>query len=157
MPLDVRAFITEAMPPVQLVSSVRCVLLKGAQVMVIEDYKGEHHILPGGRVEANESFEESLQRELLEETGWTARAPRLLGVTHFHHLKEAPPDYPYPYPDFLQLIYVSEAGEHFPERQETASEWEADAAFREVGGTLALQLDPINRAFLQQATRPRAR
>ena len=29
--------------------SERCILRRGTHIMVIEDFKGEHHILPGGR------------------------------------------------------------------------------------------------------------
>jgi|APSaa5957512535_1039671.scaffolds.fasta_scaffold43730_2 8-oxo-dGTP pyrophosphatase MutT (NUDIX family) len=149
MPLDVCAYISDRVPPASLVSSVRCILRRGADIMVIEDFKGDHHILPGGRCEPGEESEETLQRELLEETGWTAHSPVLVGFTYFHHLQPAPEGYKYPHPDFFQLIYVSEAGEHRPDAMEEESEWEKAADFRPATNVRSLNLDPINRAFLE--------
>jgi len=67
------------------------------------------YVLPGGRVEAGESLLETLKREVLEETGWTLLEAELLGLMHFHHLAPEPPDYEYPYPDFVWPVYLAEA------------------------------------------------
>ena len=55
--------------------------------------------------------EETLRREMLEETGWTMSHKKLLGFMHLHHLGAKPENYKYPYPDFLWPIYLAEAGE----------------------------------------------
>lgn len=46
-----------------------------------KDYPGV--IFPGGHVEANESFHDSIIREIREETGLTIEAPRLHAVRHW--------------------------------------------------------------------------
>ncbi|MGE5141036.1 MAG: NUDIX domain-containing protein, partial [Rudaea sp.] len=58
-------------------------------------------------------IEETLEREVLEETGWSLRDARLLGLLHYHHLEPRPPAYRYPYPDFIQLVFVAEASRFF--------------------------------------------
>jgi 8-oxo-dGTP pyrophosphatase MutT (NUDIX family) len=45
-------------------------------------------VLPGGRVEEGESFEEALQREIQEETGLTVAIEQNLGA-HLQHLADA--------------------------------------------------------------------
>jgi ADP-ribose pyrophosphatase YjhB (NUDIX family) len=57
--------------------------------MVVRD-PGSVHILPGGRRRGGESLEQTLRRELLEETGWTINQPQLLGVRHFHQFGPTP-------------------------------------------------------------------
>jgi ADP-ribose pyrophosphatase YjhB (NUDIX family) len=95
------------LPPAHYVTSVRAVVLKEDRVLVCRDPEGTHHLLPGGRCQEGETLVETLRREVLEETGWTIAAPALIGLVHFCHLTPKPPDYPYPYPDFLQLVYAA--------------------------------------------------
>jgi 8-oxo-dGTP pyrophosphatase MutT (NUDIX family) len=49
---------------------------------------------------------QTLHREVLEETGWTIRDARLIGLAHFQHLAPKPNHKRYPYPDFLHLVYA---------------------------------------------------
>ncbi|MDE0630907.1 MAG: NUDIX domain-containing protein [Caldilineaceae bacterium] len=105
-------------PPLSLVTSVRAILTRGPQVMVMRDPDGEH-IVPGGRLDDGEGLLEALRRELLEETGWTVRGePELIGLFHYHILSPRPAGHRYPYPDFLQLLYRAEADSYFPEAME---------------------------------------
>lgn len=116
-------------PPSGLVTSVRALLTRGSQILVVRDPEGEH-ILPGGRVDEGEGLLEALERELLEETGWRVRGvPVLIGLFHFHIHSPRPAGYGYPYPDFLQLVYKAEAGRHIPEAMEDDG-YELGAAFR---------------------------
>ena len=116
-------------PPESLVTSVRALLTRGSQIMVVRDPDGEH-ILPGGRVDEGEEFLEALVRELLEEIGWSVRgAPVLIGMFHFHIHSPKPEGYSYPYPDFLQLRYTAEAGRFNPEAMEIGG-YELDSEFR---------------------------
>jgi ADP-ribose pyrophosphatase YjhB (NUDIX family) len=107
--LRVQVFACAEPPPTDLVTSVRGVVFKGGKVVVVDD-KVESHVMPGGRMEAGESIAQTLERELLEECGWTMPSPQLFGVIHFHHLAPRPEGYSYPYPDFLHLLFVGEAG-----------------------------------------------
>jgi ADP-ribose pyrophosphatase YjhB (NUDIX family) len=111
--LRVRTYLTGALPPLELVSSVRAVVLVDAGVIVVRD-PTRQHILPGGRREAGEALEQTLRREVLEETGWEIAAPRQLGVVHFHHLTPRPEGYRYPYPDFLHVVYAAAGVRHDP-------------------------------------------
>jgi ADP-ribose pyrophosphatase len=72
------------------VDTIRAVLilpLLGDQIVMIRQYrhavKREVYDLPGGGVHGDESFEETARRELLEETGYTAKSWHSLGT--FHH------------------------------------------------------------------------
>lgn len=95
-----------ALPPDQLITSVRAVVLYAGQVLVVQE-PGREHILPGGRREPGETLEATLRREVLEETGWELGAPLLLGFRHIRHLTPRPPQYRYPYPSFLHVVYAA--------------------------------------------------
>ncbi len=137
-----------ASPPLALVTSVRALLTRGPEIMVMRDPGGEH-IVPGGRIDEGEGLLEALKRELLEETGWTVRGePALIGLFHYHIHSPKPTDYRYPYPDFLQLICGAEADSHFSEAMEVGG-FELGAELRplEVVQQLTLSIGEI--ALLQ--------
>jgi 8-oxo-dGTP diphosphatase len=70
-------------PAVPLVPCVGAVVHDaGGRLLLIRRGHDPHRgcwSLPGGRVEAGESFEQAVEREVLEETGLTVRATRPVG------------------------------------------------------------------------------
>ena len=140
-----------ATPPADLITSVRALLSRGPEIMVMRDPGGEH-IVPGGRVEDGEGLLDALKRELLEETGWTVRGePALVGLFHYHIHSSKPLDYPYPYPDFLQLLYKAEADRHFPEAMEVDG-FELGAEFRSPAVVQRLPLSRGEISLLMSST-----
>jgi ADP-ribose pyrophosphatase YjhB (NUDIX family) len=134
-PLPLRiAYYAGAQPPDErLVTSVRAVVLRGEDVLVLRNPDGVH-ALPGGRREPGESFEETLRREVLEETGYELRNPRPLGFAQLRHLAAAPPGYPFPHPDFYWAVYVAESDGR--RRVAPNDEYEQEAAFEPVVSAL---------------------
>lgn len=115
-PLRVVSYFCTELPPLEFITSVRAIVIKAGQVLVLHDTE-ETHIVPGGRREPGETLAETLRREILEETGWLTDQYALLGLWHFHHLSPRPPDFPYLYPDFLHLIHTATPIKQIPEAQ----------------------------------------
>ncbi|MDO8379075.1 NUDIX hydrolase [Phenylobacterium sp.] len=109
--LAVKVFPCAEPPTAELVTSVRGVVFKGSKVVVVDDGI-DSHVMPGGRMEPGETVGQTLARELLEECGWTLPSPCLFAMIHFRHLSARPEGYRYPYPDFLHLLFVGEAGDY---------------------------------------------
>lgn len=61
MPLRVCYFRSDEQPSEQFVTSVRCLVFQNDSVLVLRNRKG-NHILPGGRREEGETFEQTLRR-----------------------------------------------------------------------------------------------
>lgn len=58
------------LPPLDLITSVRAIVLRDQhEILVVDEPGGVSHILPGGRREPGELLEQTLRREVLEETG----------------------------------------------------------------------------------------
>jgi 8-oxo-dGTP pyrophosphatase MutT (NUDIX family) len=109
LPLQQQTYICPTLPPDELISSARAVLLRGDEVMVIQDHQNESYIIPGGRREPGETVLETLQREIREETGWSVRDTAVIGCIHFQHLGPKPTSYPYPHPHFFWAIFTAQA------------------------------------------------
>jgi 8-oxo-dGTP pyrophosphatase MutT (NUDIX family) len=92
----------------------------------------------------------TLEREMREETAWTIADPRLIGFMHFHHLTPKPLGYAYPYPDFLQVVYVVRAAAPLP-GAEIEDEWVDDVFFSPVDELEAYAIDAGQQRFLQEA------
>lgn len=147
--LAISAYVTEALPPADLVSSVRSLLVRGDSVMVMTSKDGSRHVLPGGRCEADESFDETLRRELEEETGWRGATRGPIGFLRLHHLSPRPPGFRYPYPDSFQLVFLSEATDEVPGSRAIEDEWEEEARFVPLADVLDMELAPTDRALLE--------
>ena len=150
LPLRIASYLSDRRPSSGYVTSVRCVLLHKDDMLVVLSTDGTYHILPGGRCEENESIEETLHREVLEETGWTIKETAFIGFMHFHHLNPKPEGYSYPYPDFFQLVFVAQADTHQP-RHRVLGDWEQDSDFQPHAEVEALALSPSNQLFLRAA------
>ena len=63
-----------------------CMIYDGNGNILVQDRKSRDWpgiTFPGGHVEKNESFVESVTREVLEETGLTINSPELCGIKQF--------------------------------------------------------------------------
>ena len=131
MPLRVCYFFSEEQPPEQFVTSVRCLVLQHDSILVLRNRKG-NHILPGGRREEGETFEQTLRREVAEETGWTVESISGLGFIHLEHLKPKPPGYQFLHPHFFQIVYTARASKYVPDSM-CDDDYEEEATFVPIG------------------------
>ena len=140
MRLLVTTYLTDRLPPAQLVSSVRAVVTIGRQIVMLRNPDAAH-FLPGGRLEVGESYLQALRREVTEETGLNIRGAKQIGFLHLHHLTPEPTVYRCPYPDMIHLVYAAEGSGTL--RSGDADGWEARRSGRRAtigdqcaGGTL---------------------
>lgn len=150
MTLCVRASDTMVLPPPPAVSSVRGVLLRASKLMVVED-PDRKHLLPGGRCENGESYEATLRREVLEETGYEVAEIERIGVLHFEHRTPDPGGWASQhYPHFFQVIYGCRAGEYVAYKKRTNG-YELTAEFRDWPYVQKLTLLESEKFFVPRA------
>jgi ADP-ribose pyrophosphatase YjhB (NUDIX family) len=152
--LRVNCYLTDEEPPSEYIVSARSVVWRGAEVLTVRNPE-EWHVLPGGRMEGGETPEQTVRREVLEETGVHIERPRPLGFMHLHHLTPKPAVYKFLYPDFLWAVYLSEAGLVERDHARPADEYEEEAIFRSLDAASALDLSSESRFFLTGAYRVR--
>lgn len=138
-----------ALPPDELTTSVRAVILAAGQVLVVHD-PHTLHILPGGRREPGETLEATLRRELLEETGWELGEPVLIGFRYIRHLTPRPAAYRYPYPSFFHVVYAA-PGLHCRPEARKIDDYVQDARLVSLDEAQRLPLPPGQLPFLAAA------
>jgi len=154
MELALTAYATGGQPPVDFVSSVRCIVSVGEQVLVCEDRHPSVDVLPGGRCEPGESWAQTAHREVFEETGWRVDPHTLsaLGFIHFRHLTPVADEHPFPHPDFFQVVRSGE-GRGAPEDWVDVEGWVLRSWLHPVTEALELPISACGRAFLSQLRR----
>jgi ADP-ribose pyrophosphatase YjhB (NUDIX family) len=149
MPLHVTCYVGAFGPPENLVTSVRAVVTEGGKVLTLRN-PGGVHALPGGRRRAGETVEETLRREVMEESGYLIETPRPLGAVHLCHLAPKPSGYPYPYPDFLWLVFTAESAGLQDASARVRDDYELEAVF-EPPDVSVRRLDLASRVFIRAA------
>ena len=141
------SYLGRTLPPLDSITSVRVIVMRENEILVVRDPESVH-ILPGGRREAGETLLQTLQREMLEETGWTIQNISLLGFKHFHHLTPEPEDYPYPYPDFFQAIYRAYANT-FIENARDKDGYELEVMYLPIDVVASLAISEGERKYIE--------
>jgi ADP-ribose pyrophosphatase YjhB (NUDIX family) len=154
LPLRISAYTHVVGLPDELVTSVRCLVRVGGDVLVCTNADGISHPWPGGRRALGETVEQTAHREVVEETGWLIEPSSLrqLGWLHHEYLTPRPGDWLYPHPDFLQVVLAGRA--HARERGvETpwsdTDGYEASSHLLRVADAAASVDEPLSRIFLQ--------
>jgi len=147
------SYLSDEMPSLDLITSANALVVRDDAALVSRN-RDDTHIWPGGRREAGETLMQTLSREVFEETGWTIRDVTLLGFVHCHHETPKPMEYPYPYPDFIRVIYTAEA-DQFTAGTADPDEYEQDSGFRPVDDVRAMALRNGQHGYLEQALRLR--
>lgn len=147
--LDVHGYLSAESPPAELVSSVRAIVLREDSVLIMTNLDGDY-ILPGGRVEKGETFEEALRRELLEEAGVEFTLMGRIGFMHLRHTSPKPENYPYLYPDFIWPIWAASFAGFRPQAL-VDDGYDVSFRFVPLSQVDELRLDDHERAFLAAA------
>lgn len=143
----VNTYLHATPPPVEFITSVRAVVLREQEVLVVQDPDG-YHVIPGGRRETGESLVETVVREVLEETGWQVTVGPLLGFKHFQRLTPKPPQSAAPHPAFAQTVYMAKAVDYRPEAREQDG-YEIGAEFVPLAQIGQIALSKSDQLFIQ--------
>ncbi len=149
LPLRVRYFLSNYQAPEELVTSVRCLVQQNESVLALRNRDGVH-VLPGGRRQDEETLEQTLRREVCEETGWLVDNISLLGFMHLEHLGPKPSGYEFLYPHFLQVVYHSHASRHVPESM-LGNDYEEEANFVQIGNLTEMGIGEAELAYVRAA------
>lgn len=144
-------YLTDRPPPTDLVTSTRCVVTDGERVLVCETPNG-CHVVPGGRREVGETWEETARREVQEETGYTVAEMEQVAVLliHMNNERHPDPEQMYPYPDAFWVIYRAEPLTWPADGWADTQGWELSSAMHPVGEVLRRDdLEPVHRALIQ--------
>jgi ADP-ribose pyrophosphatase YjhB (NUDIX family) len=154
--LRVTDYLADASPPIEFVNSVRGIVFQSDAVLVVRGLLEADalHIVPGGRREHDETLEQTLRREVLEETGWTLKHAALLGFSHFHIL-DRPPEYRLAHSGFLNVVFIADAGAYHPAAR-LPGDVEVGVGFWPLADVLALPLSPSEQRLLRAALVRRA-
>lgn len=110
LPLRMTTYICDISPPEELVTSIRTIVMSDPgprpSILVMRNPSGIH-LWPGGRRKPGETHEQTLHREIGEECGLAIEVVFRLGFAVCHHLGPRPEGYRYPYPDFVDEVYLS--------------------------------------------------
>ncbi len=151
VPLELRSFLADELPPREFVASVRAVVFRGDEVLLVH---GNPPILSvGGRGEPGETIEETLLREVAEESGWRVTPIALIGLIHYRHLDDQRPAWGRPAPEFIDPIFAVEAIAPAPDLLlpgENPCEFVSILEIERYG------IEEINRTFLTAALKRRS-
>lgn len=114
-PLRISGYLGAVELPDDLVTSVRCLVTVGHQVVMCANRAGLIHAWPGGRREQGETFDATARREVLEETGWILDADPVTALGFLHLYNSGPPLDPFPHPDVLYAVVTARAAERAAE------------------------------------------
>jgi 8-oxo-dGTP diphosphatase len=92
------------LPAKELITTAFALAFSGDQLLLTNLIKRGWDI-PGGHVEAGEMPEETVRREVAEETGTKLGQLHILGHQRLRLLAPKPVEYKYPYPDSYQVFY----------------------------------------------------
>jgi 8-oxo-dGTP pyrophosphatase MutT (NUDIX family) len=103
-PNEIQTVLSSQLPPQEFISTALAVAFVGDHLLMTNLISRGWDI-PGGHVEPGEHPEETVRREVYEETGATLSQLHLLGYQHLRLLGPRPTAYRYPYPDCYQAFY----------------------------------------------------
>jgi ADP-ribose pyrophosphatase YjhB (NUDIX family) len=149
----VRTYLSDAVPPLDCLKSVRCIVFRDDSVLVVRDVD-EQHIIPGGRREAGETLEQTVRREVLEETCYAVGELHPLSFAHLYNLRSETHDAFYGARDFFWLIYWAEAGDYIAEARLDDGR-ELESGFYPFEEARKLPLDYGQHALLEAAIKAR--
>lgn len=146
VPLEAQVYLSKRLPSQALVSTARGVVLRGDDVVLV--CSSPPILAIGGRLEPGESLEEALIREISEESGWCVRSYGMIGFVHVRHLDGQRPDWGRPAPDWIEVIYSTEAvafDDELIQPDETETELIGISSVSERG------VDAVNCTLLEEA------
>ncbi len=151
VPLEFQACLANEPPPRAAIGSVRALVLRHDEVLLVQS--APPILTVGGRCEPGETIEETLLREVGEESGWRVTPIAVIGFIHCRHLDDQRPDWGRPAPDFVDPVFATEAVRYQPDMFGAT---ELGCEFIPVTAVEELGIDDINRTFLREALRKRA-
>lgn len=93
------------LPPAALTTAALGFVFQGESLLLAR-ITGREWDLPGGHLEDDESPEEAMRREVLEESGAVVGNARLFAHQHIHSDDPVPEGFKYPHPDAYMVFYI---------------------------------------------------
>lgn len=110
LPNEIALILDDLLPPIAEITSALALAFDGERILMT-NLRQRGWDIPGGHLEAGETPEAAMRREVLEEAGAVLIDVQLLGYQRIRLLGAAPAGYRYPHPDSYQVLYLARVAE----------------------------------------------